>query len=201
MILKDKVFKAFNPVAWRKKHLFYDERNQNLSQEKINFINNTYQKELQYWKKVALKKALTKNETKELIDLAPSGVFLIHKAAIKNATRMNIHEIIFYLKSRFPTDNRNQITFIQDIPSQGDIPSFEAISEDQKTFSKPMKEDENIEYVSLKNNFLFGLGSTTFIIDVKLLSLTFLKNKGIIQLKLFIKYKRLRVKSPFELEF
>ena len=28
----------------------------NLSQEKINFINDTYQKELQYWKKAVLKK-------------------------------------------------------------------------------------------------------------------------------------------------
>ena len=49
----------------------------NLSQEKTNFINDTYQKELQYWKKVALKKALTENETKELIDLAPSRAFLV----------------------------------------------------------------------------------------------------------------------------
>ena len=89
---------------------------------------------LQYWKKVALKKALTKNETKELIDLAPSGVFLIHKAAIKNANRMNIHEIIFYLKSRFLTDNRNQITFIQDIPSQGDIPSLKQYLKTRKLF-------------------------------------------------------------------
>ena len=63
-----------------------------------------------------------------------------------------------------------------------------------------MKEDDNIENMSLKNNFLFGLGNTTFIVDVKLVSLTFLKNKCIIQLKLFIKYKRLRVKSPFELK-
>ena len=66
---------------------------------------------------------------------------------------MNIHEIIFYLKSRYSTDNRNQITFIQDIPSQGDVLSFEAISEDLKTFSKSMKEDENM---SLRNKVLFG---------------------------------------------
>lgn len=38
----------------------------NLSQEKINFINDTYQKELQYWKKAALKKASIENETTEV---------------------------------------------------------------------------------------------------------------------------------------
>ena len=37
----------------------------NLSQEKVNYINDTYQKELQYWKEAALK-----NEAKELTDLA-----------------------------------------------------------------------------------------------------------------------------------
>ena len=33
----------------------------NLSQEKINFINDSYQKKLQYWKEVTLKKASTEN--------------------------------------------------------------------------------------------------------------------------------------------
>ena len=125
----------------------------NLSQEKINFVNDNYQKELQYWKKLALKKASTENEAKELIDLAPSTVFLIRKAAIKNAKKMNIDEMIFFLKSRYSTDNRNQITFTQDIPSQKDVPSFEAISDYLKTFSKSMKEDKNM---SLKNKVLFG---------------------------------------------
>ena len=32
-----------------------------LSQEKIDFINDTYQKELQHWKKVALEKTKRKN--------------------------------------------------------------------------------------------------------------------------------------------
>ena len=40
-----------------------------LSQEKIDFINNTYQNKLQHWKKVALESVLTGNEGKELIDL------------------------------------------------------------------------------------------------------------------------------------
>ena len=42
---------------------------------------------------------------------------------------MNINEIIFHLKSRNSADNRDQISFIQDIMSQRDIPFFEAISE------------------------------------------------------------------------
>ena len=66
---------------------------------------------------------------------------------------MNIDQIIFYLNSWYSTDNRNQITFIQDILSQEDIPSFEAISDYLKSFSKSMKEDENM---SLKNKVLFG---------------------------------------------
>ena len=34
----------------------------NLSQEKIDFINDAYQKQLKYWKKVALESVLTKYE-------------------------------------------------------------------------------------------------------------------------------------------
>ena len=125
----------------------------NLSQGKINFINDTYQKELQYWEKAALKKVLDENEAKEFTDLAPSRVFLIRQDAIKNAKKMNIHEIMFYLKSQYSADNRNQITFIQAITSQGDVPSFESISEELKDLSKSIKENEN---TSLKNKFLFG---------------------------------------------
>ena len=75
-----------------------------LSQEKVNFINDTYEKELQYWKEAALKKALTENEAKELTDLAPLRVLLIRKAA-KNAKKMNINEIIYYLKCQYSADN------------------------------------------------------------------------------------------------
>ena len=74
-----------------------------LSQEKIVFTNDTYQKELQHWKKVALESVSTKNEAKELIDLAPSRVCLIRK--VKNAKMVNIDEIIFYLKSQYLTHN------------------------------------------------------------------------------------------------
>ena len=124
-----------------------------LSQEKINFINDTYQKELQYWKETVSKKALDENEAKELTDLSPSKVFLIPKAAIKNAKKMNTNEIIFYLKSQYSADNRNQKTFIQGILSQGGILSFEGISEELKALSKSMTENEN---TSWKNKCLFG---------------------------------------------
>ena len=36
----------------------------NLSQEKIDFVNDTYQKELQYWKREALETVLTENGRK-----------------------------------------------------------------------------------------------------------------------------------------
>lgn len=47
----------------------------NLSQEKIDFINDAYQKELQCPKKVALESVLTKNRRNQLTDLAPLRVF------------------------------------------------------------------------------------------------------------------------------
>ena len=56
---------------------------------------------------------------------------------------VNIDQIIFYLKSQYFTHNKGQITFIQDIPSEENIPYFEAITDYLKTFSKSMKEDEN----------------------------------------------------------
>ena len=46
----------------------------NLPQEKIDFINDAHQKELQYWKNIALE-SKNKNERKELTDLAPLRVF------------------------------------------------------------------------------------------------------------------------------
>ena len=61
----------------------------NLSQEKINLINDVHQKELQYWKKLALRSVSTENATKELMDLAPLRVCLIRKAVIKNAEKVN----------------------------------------------------------------------------------------------------------------
>ena len=84
--------------------------------------------------------------------MAPSSFSLVCKAA-KNAKKMNVDEIISYLKSRCSTDNKDQITFIQNFPSQRDLPSFEEMSERLKAISKSMKEDESM---SLKNKSLLG---------------------------------------------
>ena len=64
---------------------------------------------------------------------------------------MNIDEIIFYLKSMYSTHNEEPRIFIDDIPV--DERSFEAMTNRLKTFSKCIKDDENI---SLKNKCLFG---------------------------------------------
>ena len=93
-------------------------------QEKVDFINDAYQKELRYWK--------TENEAKELIDLAPSRVILIRK--VKNEKTGNIDEIIFYLKSQYLAHNNEQRNFIR-LPRKENTPSFEAITDSQKTFS------------------------------------------------------------------
>ena len=59
----------------------------NLSQEKKDFTNDAYQKELQYWKKVVLESVLTENGRKQLTDLAPPKGFLARNTAIKNVKR------------------------------------------------------------------------------------------------------------------
>ena len=124
----------------------------NLSQEKLHLINDTYLEELQYWKKVALDNFPTENERKQLTDLAPPQVFLTGKAAIKNSKKKEIYENILYLKSWYSSHNREQRTFIQDIPKQEYVSSFKAISENLKT-SKSIKEDKNMV---LKNIYLVG---------------------------------------------
>ena len=55
----------------------------NLSQEKIDFVNDAYQKELQYWKKVASESVLTANGKKQLTHLAPPKVFLARNGCYK----------------------------------------------------------------------------------------------------------------------
>ena len=65
-----------------------DKMEVNLSKEKIDFINDVYQKELYYWKKIALESDLTENERKQLTDLAPSRVFLVRKVVVKNDVKM-----------------------------------------------------------------------------------------------------------------
>ena len=71
----------------------------NLPQEKIDFINDSYQKELQYWKSIALA-SKNEHEMKQLTDLVPLRVSLARKAVVKSDTK-NVNEIIFYLKNQY----------------------------------------------------------------------------------------------------
>ena len=64
---------------------------------------------------------------------------------------MNIEGIIFSLKSMYSTHNEETRFFINDIPNEE--PSFEAMTKYLQTFSKYIKDDENM---SLKNKCLFG---------------------------------------------
>ena len=120
-----------------------------IHQEKVDFINDAYEKELRYWKRAALESVSTKNEARELIQLAPSREILVRK--VKNEKIVNINEIIFYLKSQYSAHNPQERTFIPNTPSEE--PSFEAITDNLKTFSKSIKEDENM---GLKNKSLYG---------------------------------------------
>ena len=120
-------------------------------QEKVDFINDAYEKELRYWKRAALESVSTENEAKELIDLPPSRVILVRK--VKNEKMVNTDEIIFYLKSQYLAHNDEERTFIPHIPSEENMPFFEAITGYLKTFSKSIKEDE---YVRLKSETLIG---------------------------------------------
>ena len=100
---------------------------------------------------MALESVSTENEAKELIDSAPSRMILVRK--VKYARMMNTDQIIFYLKSQYLAHNEEQRTFIQHIPSEENMSYFEAITGYLKTFSKFIKEDENM---SLKNKTLIG---------------------------------------------
>ena len=64
-----------------------------LHQEKIDFINDAYEKGLRYWKRAALESALTENEDRKLIELAPRKVILVRKA--KNQKLVNIVNSVF----------------------------------------------------------------------------------------------------------
>ena len=70
-----------------------------LSQDKIDRITSVYQAELKYWKEAALKN-LDKNDVNKLKDLAPASLFLTSVAVknVKNVKKININEIIHYLK-------------------------------------------------------------------------------------------------------
>ena len=59
MILKAKICKLLTFLhQGRSINFMTNEGAVNLPQDKINFINDTHQKELQYWKKEALKEGL-----------------------------------------------------------------------------------------------------------------------------------------------
>ena len=103
-------------------------------------------------KKIALESVLTENEKKQLTDLAPARVFLARKAAIKNVKK-HVVKHCFYLKNQYLPRNEEQRTFIEDISSQEDILSFEVITDYIKTFSKSIKEVENM---SLKKKAFLG---------------------------------------------
>ena len=117
--------------------------------EKVDVINNAYQKGLQYWKRAALESVSNENVARESIELAPSKVILVSKA--KNQKFVNIEEIIFHLNSQYLEHNSEDRTFIPNIPREE--PSFEAITDNLKTFSKSIKEHENI---GLKHKSLIG---------------------------------------------
>ena len=65
----------------------------------------------------------------------------------------DINEIIFYLKSQYSTNNRDQITFVQEFPNAEEEHSFEKIQERLKIISGHIKDGENM---SLRNKALFG---------------------------------------------
>ena len=100
-------------------------------------------------KRVALESVSTENEAKELIELAPRRMILVRK--VKNEKVININETIFYLKSQYLAHNSQERTFIPNIPSEENMLSFVAITGYLKTFSKSIKEDENM---GLKNKIL-----------------------------------------------
>ena len=125
----------------------------NSTQEKIDFINDANQKELQYCKNIALV-GKNENERKELTDLAPLRVFLARKDFVKNyATNVKVNELIFHLKNNYLPHNEEPVPFIEDITNEEDRRSFEEISNYLKTFTKSIKEGESI---SLKNKVLMG---------------------------------------------
>ena len=84
----------------------------------------------------ALEGVSTENEA-ELIELALARVILVRK--VKNEKIVNIDEIIFYLKSQYLEHNAQERTFIPNILSEDNIPSFEGITGYLKTFLKSIR--------------------------------------------------------------
>ena len=132
----------------------------NLPKEKVDFINDTQQKELNYWKKIALENK-NEDEKKQLTDLAPLRAFLARKDVVKNEVK-NVGETVFYLKTQYLPHNEKQgITFIEDVPNQEDQFTFETIHlktkcsqgarcQQQRKYSEVRKIEERIYLVNLK---------------------------------------------------
>ena len=109
-----------------------------IDQEKMKYINFAYNEETTCPEKSSFGQGFRGERRK-----------IICKEKIEKT--VNTDEIIFYLKSMYSTHNEEPITFIDYIPT--DDPSFEAMTNYLKTFSKCSKDDENM---SLKNKCLFG---------------------------------------------
>ena len=86
-----------------------------VNQEKIDYINYVYNKEITYWKKAASERVLNESEEKELLDLASSRFLLIRKE--KSEKIVDTDKIIFYLKFMYSTHNNEPRTFINNIPT------------------------------------------------------------------------------------
>ena len=123
----------------------------NLPKVKVDFINGTHQKELNYWKKIALE-GKNQDKKKQLTDLAPLGAFLVRNDAVKN--EKNFDETIFYLERQYQPHNQDQgINLIGDIRSKEDQFKFETIAARLKLFSRSTREVENM---TLKKRVLLG---------------------------------------------
>ena len=79
----------------------------NLSKEKIEFINVAYTEEVDYWKSAVLE-GKNEEERKQLTNQAPSRVFFLARKDAGKGCAENIHEVIFYFKKNYLTNNREQ---------------------------------------------------------------------------------------------
>ena len=121
----------------------------NLTQEKIDLINNTHAKKVDYWKRAALG-GRGEDDRKRLTDQAPLRVFSARKDAVKKGAE-NVYQILFYLKNNYSPHTKDR-AFTEDI-LQDDRFSFEKISDYLKPFSKSSIKAENM---TLKNKVLLG---------------------------------------------
>ena len=77
----------------------------NLPQEKIDFINQTHAKEIEYWKNVVFDNK-NEEERMRLTNLAPLKVSLYRKESLKEVK--NVNEILCYLKNKYLPHNEEQ---------------------------------------------------------------------------------------------